>query len=124
MKEIVFVGLGGAFGAILRYLISVIPYKSTFPVHTFLTNIAGALIIGLVIGLIEADFIPLKHHALFWKTGFCGGLTTFSTFSFESLSLIEDKCYSQAGVYIVASVICCLIGVFIGKTFSKLVVHK
>ena len=115
MTNVIFVGLGGFVGAVLRYLISIIPIKTGFPLHTFLTNIAGALIIGIVVGLIDADVLPKSHHQLFWKTGFCGGLTTFSTFSFESLSLVEAGKYAQGAAYIVLSILFCILGVFLGR---------
>lgn len=122
MKSIIAVGLGGGIGAIIRYLISIIPYESKFPFHTFITNILGAIVIGFVIGLIDGEVISLKHHALFWKTGFCGGLTTFSTFSFESLKLIEEEKVFLAIIYISFSVIMCIFGVYLGRYISKLLI--
>ena len=115
MVNVLFVGMGGFAGAVIRYLISIIPIKTEFPFHTLCTNIAGALIIGIVVGLIDADALPKSRHQLFWKTGFCGGLTTFSTFSFESLSLIEKGKYVQGGIYIVLSIFFCIVGVMVGR---------
>ena len=124
MRSLIAVGLGGGIGAIIRYLISIIPYESRFPLHTFITNILGAVIIGFIIGLIDTEVISLKHHALFWKTGFCGGLTTFSTFSFETLKMIEEERVLLAIIYISFSVVMCILGVYLGRTISKFIIGK
>ena len=80
MKGFLFVGLGGALGAVLRYAISLFPYKGTFPVLTFITNVLGALLIGYIAGAAARRGLS-RNLVLFLKTGVCGGFTTFSTFS-------------------------------------------
>ena len=113
-----FVALGGAVGATGRYAISLIPFKPDFPALTFLTNLLGALLIGLVDGLAEdRDRLP-ENAVLFWKTGVCGGFTTFSTFSLESHQLMQENKYLLGTGYMVISVICCLAGVYIGKRIA------
>jgi len=72
-----FVALGGALGSVLRYTISLIPCKTDFPFITLITNFIGALAIGFVIGIVNEKS---PNALLFWKTGVCGGFTTFSTF--------------------------------------------
>lgn len=114
MDKLVWVGLGGAIGAILRYELSLISMKLEFPMMTFITNIIGAILIGIVVGLFEKNDISYSMH-LFLKTGVCGGFTTFSTFSLESLSLLETGKYGLGSLYIVMSVGCCILGVMIGK---------
>lgn len=111
------VALGGAIGASLRYLLSLVTIKSSFPFMTFITNIIGALIIGFVVGLYAKNNISTVQQ-LFLKTGVCGGFTTFSTFSLESLILLEKGQYVIAIVYIIASILCCIIGVLLGKYLS------
>ena len=86
MSAFLAVGLGGAFGAMGRYGISLLPLKSAFPWLTLLTNVLGALVIGFVVG-VTADNTASPNTVLFWKTGVCGGFTTFSTFSLETLRL-------------------------------------
>ena len=88
MIEILVVGLGGAIGAILRYSISLIPYKNTFPVLTLITNLLGAILIGIVVGISVKNNWS-KNLTLFFKTGVCGGFTTFSTFSLEANNLFQ-----------------------------------
>ncbi len=115
-----FVALGGAIGAAGRYAISLIPVKSAFPVLTLITNFLGAVLIGFIVGLVSnRDDIP-PNAVLFWKTGVCGGFTTFSTFSLEALSLIENHRIALGGFYIVASVGFCIAGIMLGRQFAML----
>ena len=80
------VGAGGALGAMLRYGISLIPYKGNFPLLTLVTNVLGALAIGYIAGTAAKRDVP-ADMVLFLKTGVCGGFTTFSTFSLEAYGL-------------------------------------
>ena len=82
--EFLFVAMGGAIGAMARYAISLIPIKSEFPLLTLLTNILGAILIGFIVGLASNRDNISGNTVLFWKTGVCGGFTTFSTFSLEA----------------------------------------
>ena len=114
------VALGGAAGAMARYAISLIPAKADFPIWTLLTNIAGAVLIGLVVGIAAGGRDVSPHAVLFWKTGVCGGFTTFSTFSLEALALLEKKAYGMGGLYILLSVVCCIAGVWCGRKLAML----
>ena len=108
------VGIGGFLGSVLRYLLSEIPIKQiNYPVNTLITNIIGAIIIGMVISY--ADKTGMRpEKLLLLKTGFCGGLTTFSTFSHETLKLIENGSLLLAGSYVILSVACSIVGVYLG----------
>lgn len=108
-----FVAMGGAVGAAGRYAISLIPCKTAFPTLTFITNIAGAVLIGFIVGIAESkeDFSP--NAVLFLKTGLCGGFTTFSTFSLEAYNLFHNKDYLTGGLYAGLSVVCCIFGIFL-----------
>lgn len=114
MDKFLWVGLGGAIGAMLRYSISLLPLKSHFPLGTFVTNILGALLIGVVVGLFEKQHLSASMN-LFLKTGVCGGFTTFSTFSLETLTLFENGFYAIASIYALVSVVGCVIGVYVGR---------
>ena len=117
MLTILSVAFGGACGATLRYLIAQIPFlHATFPWPTLIANLIGALIIGFIVGLIPGKLSPTWTTCL--KTGFCGGLTTFSTFSFEALSLYEKGRFALATIYIIISIILCLAGVFAGRAIA------
>lgn len=117
----IFVGLGGAVGAMLRYAISLIPYKGGFPLLTFVTNILGALLIGFIVGYASKRNVN-DSLMLFLKTGLCGGFTTFSTFSLEAYNLFVSGSKILAVCYAVLSAVCCIIGVWLGITLSTAVV--
>lgn len=119
--KFLFVALGGAIGAMGRYAISLIPIKNEFPLLTLMTNIVGAVMIGFIVGLASEKDDVSPNTVLFWKTGICGGFTTFSTFSLEAVALLENKSFLSGGIYIVLSVIGCVIGVWIGKKLSTLI---
>ena len=116
-----FVALGGAIGAMGRYGISLIPVKSTFPFLTLVTNLLGAILIGFVVGFATGREDISENTVLFWKTGVCGGFTTFSTFSLEAYGLLENKSYVLAAVYILTSVAFCILGIVCGKKLAGLV---
>lgn len=110
----IFVGIGGAVGAMLRYAISLVPVKTTFPILTLITNVIGAFAIGMIVAL------ALKHGisdnaVLFLKTGVCGGFTTFSTFSLEAYNLFKDGKPVLGIAYAVLSLGLCILMVMLGE---------
>lgn len=117
----VFVGLGGAIGALLRYGISLIPYGDGFPVLTLITNVLGAIIIGFISGYSSGNHIS-PYLLLFLKTGVCGGFTTFSTFSLEAYTLYQHGENIAACIYAVSSVMLCLAGIGLGLFLAQLVI--
>lgn len=110
------VGAGGAAGAISRYLLGLIPVYTymNFPVGTMLINLTGAFCIGFIAGVAPTGNLTARQILLL-KTGFCGGFTTFSTFSLETLTLMEQGRMLLAGTYAIGSVLVCLAGVMAGK---------
>lgn len=112
------VGAGGAIGAILRYLIGLVPLsvEKGFPLKTFLINILGCFAIGIIVALAQRNSLSPKL-VLFLKVGVCGGFTTFSSFALETQSLMERGQNLVAAVYVVLSV---LIGIFAVFAAEKL----
>ncbi len=116
MLQCFIVALGGGIGAIFRYLLGKInlPLETSFPIVTLCINFIGAFVIGLVVsGTIK--YTISENSILFVKTGLCGGFTTFSTFSLESITLLEQKNTAIAFCYVISSVLLCMIGVWLGK---------
>jgi CrcB protein len=104
------VGAGGALGAVMRYLFCLLPLKpqNGFPLTTLGVNLIGAFCLGLIITLAgrNADFNP--RLLLFLKIGLCGGFTTFSTFSMEAMSLLQEGKIIVAVSYMALSVVLCV----------------
>ncbi|MEU5598240.1 fluoride efflux transporter CrcB [Streptomyces sp. NPDC020298] len=113
--------LGGAVGAPLRYLIDrtvQAHHDSTFPWGTFAANVTGSMILGTLAGAALAG-AGSQSIQLLLGTGLCGALTTYSTFSYETLSLAEAGARFLAVANVVASVVAGLGAVFIGMTFAQ-----
>ena len=116
--KFIYVALGGAFGAMARYAISLLPVKSDFPILTLVTNILGAILIGFVVGLADNHENVSDEAMLFLKTGVCGGFTTFSTFSLEAVNMFDEKRVFAGGLYMVLSCTFCVLGVYVGRKIS------
>ena len=116
-----FVALGGAAGAVARYAISLIPIKNDYPILTLITNILGAVLIGFIVGVTSNRDGISDNTILFWKTGVCGGFTTFSTFSLEAFNLFDNKHYAAGGIYVILSCGCCIFGILCGKKLAAVI---
>lgn len=124
MWKILSVALGGAVGALMRYLVAYIQVNylpARFPWATFLVNILGAFFIGLFWGVID-KFDLSQNTKLFVMVGLIGSLTTFSTLSLETVKLFQDGHFALSFSYIFISNILGLLAVLTGFwTFSKFV---
>lgn len=123
MGGILWVAAGGALGSVARYGVTLLPWRGLFPAWTLGVNFLGAILIGLLSGLAESRGLA-QNWQLFWKTGVCGGFTTFSTFSLESWQLWHNGHPGLTGAYIVLSLVLCLGGVALGHTLGRVLFGK
>jgi fluoride exporter len=122
-SNILLVGLGGGIGSILRYLSQKWvneSYEHNFPLATFLVNVFGCLLIGILYALGEKGNILSPQSRLLLVTGFCGGFTTFSTFAFENMNLLRVADNFSFVLYAVGSVVLGIAAVYIGSLLIKL----
>lgn len=122
MKQVLFVGLGGAAGSILRYLTSIITmkyYSTSFPIATLIVNVVGCFVAGLIFGLISQDTTEAQNLKLLLLTGFCGGFTTFSAFALENVKLMNSGNTTTAVVYTGTSIAAGLLAVWIGLLITR-----
>lgn len=117
MFECLIVGAGGFVGAVCRYLIGLIPLRegTVFPFKTFIVNIIGCFIIGIIAALAAKSNTLSPRIVLFLKVGICGGFTTFSSFALESSDLIKSGNTVVALLYIILSITLGVIAVFAGQ---------
>ena len=103
------VAVGGALGALVRYVVSDrFPEPGgRFPWTTFWVNVSGALVLGFVLTMVVERFPPTRYLRPFLATGFCGAYTTFSTFTFETVRLIEEGALAQAALNVAATASTC-----------------
>jgi fluoride exporter len=116
-KTIFYIAIGGASGSVLRYLTALLVNKywhNNFPTATLITNILGCFLIGLFVGFITKNNLQNTNLNYFLITGFCGGFTTFSTFSQENYNLLQSQNPSTAALYIFASVGLGIFSVWLG----------
>jgi fluoride exporter len=117
MKEVILVFIGGGFGSIARFSIGkwiTSIHTQHFPYGTLVVNVIACLILGLVIGLVDHRQFISASTRLFWTVGFCGGFSTFSTFSAETISLLQNGFYPSTVFYITASLLFCITATYIG----------
>lgn len=115
MKSVLLVFAGGGLGSVLRYLMGRwIPVWHSFPLGTLFINIAACFVLGFVVGLADQKQSWSPDIRLFLATGFCGGFSTFSTFSYETLQLMNSGLSAGAVLYILLSMALCLGAMFGG----------
>lgn len=120
MKQLLLIFLGGGAGSVLRYLVvKNLGTWNAIPVGTFTVNIVGSLLIGLLFGWAAKQEIIPENITLLLATGFCGGFTTFSAFSFENQFLLKSGDLLNFGLYTAGSIFLGIAAVFLGLFLVK-----
>jgi fluoride exporter len=122
MQNYLLVFAGGGMGAVARYWLSGLVYArfgTAFPYGTLVVNIVGCILIGFLMSLLEDRFLVYPSVRIFLTIGILGGFTTFSSFSFETLTLFQDGqiLYGTANIFV--SIITCVGGAWIGFSLGK-----
>ena len=123
MLKIFFIASGGALGSLARYFVATGTLKNfiifDIPVAIISVNILGSFLFGFMLGLIQSNFIVSENIKIFILSGFLAAFTTFSTFAWESVSLIQQEMYIKLVIYCLASItlsiLFCLYGYNLGK---------
>ena len=122
IKAMFIAGLGGFLGTCLRYLVGKLTshlFAPPFPWGTFAVNLIGSFIIGIFFGLAEKNHLISAQMNLFLITGFCGGFTTFSSFSHDLLLLLQNKHWGYFSIYLIFSIVLGIIFVSLGRYLVK-----
>lgn len=124
MNPFLLVAVGGAIGSSLRYGASLLIgrwWLGAFPLAAFAVNIVGSLAMGLLIGtLARATPAGGENIRLFVVVGVLGGFTTFSSFSLDSVTLLERGEIGMAAIYVLASVAVCLLALYLGLVITRI----
>ena len=118
----VLVFIGGGLGSTLRYVINVVCprlFGPGFPYHTFIINITGSTVMGLIAGYFAFRADASQSWRLFLMTGILGGYTTFSAFSLDTAVLYERGEIGQALFYVLGSVVFSILGLFAGMALVR-----
>ncbi len=122
MKQLALVFIGGGLGSTLRYGLSkyLDSFETGIPYGTFVANITGSLLIGIILGLALKNDTLSQNTVLFLATGFCGGFTTFSTFAYENHVFLKSGDFMSFALYTIASFVVGFAMVFLGMWLVKL----
>lgn len=123
MKDILLVGIGGFLGSVGRYFVSKLNLRWSFydiPMGTLTANLLGSLIIGFFLGIFIKSGTPATNLKLLLVVGFCGGFTTFSSFTNENFLLIQNGQLLTAFIYMLGSIVLGLIFVYLGYLITHL----
>ncbi len=123
MRQLLLVGFGGFLGSIARYLVSKLNltwHYHDIPMGTLTVNIVGSILIGFFLGIFVNSDLLNPNLKLFIVVGFCGGFTTFSSFTNENFILLQNGQFLTSIVYVLGSVLLGILAVYIGYLISNL----
>lgn len=123
MRQLLLVGFGGFLGSIARYLVSKLNltwHYHDIPMGTLTVNIVGSILIGFFLGIFINSDLLNTNLKLFIVVGFCGGFTTFSSFTNENFILLQNGQFLTSIVYVLGSVLLGILAVYIGYLISNL----
>jgi CrcB protein len=122
LRTLLIVGSGGFIGSVMRYLVQFFIEKgatTTFPWGTFVANVAGSFIIGVVFALAEKGNLMNSELRLFFAVGICGGFTTFSSFAYNNFTMLKEHSFGQLLWNVGGSLFFGILAVYIGVLVVK-----
>ena len=121
MKDLLLVMMGGGLGSVMRYLLGkwLNPLLAHFPLGTWLANIVACVILGILGGVLARKMLDVPEMRLFVLTGFCGGLSTFSSFESELFIMAKSGQFLPLGVYLLSSLVTGFVAVWLGHTWAR-----
>ena len=123
MNNILLASLGAAIGGGFRYWVSNAVYKflpENFPYGTLTVNVLGSFLLGIFVYYFHEKELLSNEMSILLTVGFCGGFTTFSTFSFETIALLRDSQFASASLNVFLNIVLCFAGVFAAYLISKI----
>jgi fluoride exporter len=123
MNQLLLIFVGGGLGSVFRFVLGKsiqAQFLRTFPFGTLGVNVLASLILGLLVGMFEAKMLTNSNYRTFIAIGFCGGFSTFSTFSNDTLQLIQNNRLAEALLNILLNVVLCILATFGGITLAKI----
>jgi CrcB protein len=122
MKQIVLIFFGGGLGSAVRFGLGRWVnglHGVNFPFGTLVVNVVACFVLGLIVGFTDHRQVWSQDVRVFWAIGFCGGFSTFSTFSYETLTLMQQGLSVSAVIYTLVSVVLCLGSVWLGVALAR-----
>lgn len=122
MKDLMLIFAGGGFGSVVRFLLGKWVtglHQLNFPLGTLVVNVVACFVLGVIVGFADHRQMLSAGTRLFWAVGFCGGFSTFSTFSYETLLLIQEPSIGLSLLYIIVSVALCLGATMMGIALTR-----